>query len=154
MGGPSSGAVTTGVCRRQAAPRLGLPWSGLSRWGDVVIQPEQVVGVVSLFDLGQPLQIVPIGGADELVGCDLLLAAEVQAGPAGDGNPSTSLMTSRTQATLSAVLAGSTQLPSTLNMNGAHSGQHAPRHSRHLAAPGADPGKSSEAPQAGRPLTR
>ena len=28
------------VCRQQGVPRLGLPWSGLSRWGDVVIQPE------------------------------------------------------------------------------------------------------------------
>jgi hypothetical protein len=57
-----------GICRQQTPPRLGLPWSGLSRWGDVVIQPEQVVGVVLLFDLGQPLQIVPIGGPDELGG--------------------------------------------------------------------------------------
>ena len=37
-------AVTRRVCRQASSPQLGLLWVGLSRWGDVVVQPEQVAG--------------------------------------------------------------------------------------------------------------
>src|SRR6266540_5640211 len=58
----------------------------LRRW-DVVVQPEQVARVVPLLDLGEPLQIFPVGGPDELGRCSLLLTAEVQVGPTSGGEP-------------------------------------------------------------------
>ena len=87
---PSSvrGAAISNRPELAASPPLwphGEPQLGPHTRVNVLIQPEKVRWVVPLLDLDQPRQVFPEGGPDELACCGLLLAAEVQVGPAGAG---------------------------------------------------------------------